>query len=451
MRITLNFDGHGHPTELGSPASWESSVQTLRASTPWRALAKSIAIKSGFDPFSDPVTGDTPLREIADVAASYAPDFNKVRAHLVDSGLVATPKSFYDDVLAGHAWTDGPKDACVEAICAAFPEADPEEIADAVADALRSSVCDELAELPSPDWRRAIPASARAEMSWIPGLAEAGSIDDLYVTHWNRSRPGVDTVVPDESFARFLRLINMSSDEFLATAIDLRDDDLRKGPDLPPSPNDSYDIRQRRAYAEIWRTFHVAKDLDRPALLSPKEVVDIVENASYGGVPVFVCRVPLKDFLSRDPAKPATFSGGGFVGLHDFLNGSGHIEQPRHPLTIPNLMGWKVASLRRNTIDDVHGIVDSYYHASIADAPKHALWSRVKEGVWIREAKDGGHVEISRAADADGEEFWVQTLDVQMIPYGPRETPEVWGSFDDAADEGDRLATCEWPSSSPAP
>jgi hypothetical protein len=319
-----------------------------------------------------------------------------------------------------------------------------------------------------------IPSHADVEVAFVLGYGVLG-IDDLQTRHFDHMS-ALDTVLPTANFLRFLKLINMAPSEYIAICAeegrdpsivtptenmsDFRKEELERHAlewqavlDVERGTNDfisklplrgNYEIAEWNSRVELIQSI---KDYDRPASVSAKDLVNIVDNASYGGVATFAARLPLKDMVEGKFDKPF-LAQGGFVGLHDFVNGSGYIETPAAPILIdPAVCRMFVQTKRKDAIDEVYSIVPNAYRIKTMpfELPE---WQRTGEDLWRRNG-DEGHVEIFRRKGDDGEtEFWVQSFDSDGNAAGVRETAGAFPSFEFAVREGDSMLQVV---SSPAP
>lgn len=363
-----------------------------------------------------------------------------------------------------------------QAVCDAVSETDIEvDLHDAVYDAMSDDIETWLSEHDRSKPFDIIPNRVEVEVAFALDYGSLG-IDDLRTHHYD-SISSIDTILPNANFLRFLKMINMAPSEYIAIcAAEGRD------PSVASYPENASDYRKKQIDAAVlqWQAvldvergtssaisklplqgeYEIAewnsrvdlirtiKDYDRPAALSSRDVVNIVDNATYGGVATFVARVPLKDLVAGKFAAPF-LAEGGFVGLHHFGKGSGHIETPQAPILIDPVAGRLfIQSAREDAIDDAYGIVSSYYRITTKpyEAPE---WQRVGEAKWLRLGEDAA-VEITVRTGGDGNaEYWVQSFDGDGNPAGSRETPEVFMSFDAAKSEGAALLSSGM--DSPAP
>lgn len=121
------------------------------------------------------------------------------------------------------------------------------------------------------------------------------------------------SIEPDERLARFLRLVNVSSDEYVAMVR------RHRGVDLGDYPE--------------WRSFHVPGDPDREQLLTDEELLDGIDGAFYGFNPLIAFRANARMLIERDWSIPLSVTGG-IVGLHDFANGSGAPQRFRKTVQV---------------------------------------------------------------------------------------------------------------------
>src|SRR3546814_18625524 len=74
----------------------------------------------------------------------------------------------------------------------------------------------------------AVHRHADVEMCFIPDYGDLG-LDDMWIQHYGSSSR-YDTVTPDENFARFLRFVNVSSDDYVAAIREQHGFALREPP-----------------------------------------------------------------------------------------------------------------------------------------------------------------------------------------------------------------------------
>ncbi len=180
-------------------------------------------------------------------------------------------------------------------------------------------------------------------LSYVPGVSGL-STEDI-TTQAIDSVHGVETVLLDERLIPFFKLINLSKDDFLAYCKEELDLDLTGR--LVADGVSSYRIEDDARRAELWKTASWTVDGDRPPLITPAEAIEVLENATYGGVPCLTVKVPLKWFVERDwsqgmTIEPASLMDGkkqrtvaGQIGIHNFVNGSGHTITNEKTVVIP--------------------------------------------------------------------------------------------------------------------
>lgn len=188
-------------------------------------------------------------------------------------------------------------------------------------------------------------------MTWIPGWGARLALEDLNVTCDAITGSYMD-VVPDEIFANWLRLMNISSDEWKEVV-------ENNGGSLAGVEKGGYQ----------WDAFHVEKvNPDKPPLVNPANVALIIENTNGYGVPTLAVNVRIEKLLSLRPGDQISIRGGQF-GLHDYINGSGYVEDLlEEPIQITFSPGeWTVDKAPR-----YHGYgIDSVYGMTRAATDAH--------------------------------------------------------------------------------
>lgn len=264
--------------------------------------------------------------------------------------------------------------SAADAIGRAF---DKQVFADELEETFEQAVYEALREAddtaPLDQMRHALPIG----LVHIAGYGGELGVEDLAMRPAFGAEVSASTVRPDEAFRTFLEFVNMGSDEFRDAVL------AGHGVDLwgLPVPADASDLRREDIHrvSADWRSFEVSADPSRRALVTPEQVVELLDNASYGGVPVAYAYVSPKDVLDlpwSDEAEGASAlkleperSGGRvFIGIHDFLNGSGHSVDVPGPVTLPlDHRCWHVDGERfgRCGIDSVYGLAKGVFRCRL--------------------------------------------------------------------------------------
>jgi hypothetical protein len=309
-----------------------------------------------------------------------------------------------------------------------------------------------------------IPSHAEVEVAFVVDYGDLG-LDDL-MTHRNAIVSAIDTITPDSNFLRFLKLINLAPSEYIAicaeegrdpsvaifdgevsdydrrraeelalqwqAVLDLERDSIEHISKLPLSGK--YQIAEWNSRVDLAASI---KDYDRPVALTNAEIVTVVDNATDGGVASFVTRLKLRDMVEGKFDKPFLATGG-YVGLHDYINGSGYIETPSAPILIdPQISPMAIPSARKDRVNEVYGIVENTFRVQTTpyEAPE---WRHAGQAKWVRK-HDGGHVEILRRPGDDGAfDYYTQSFDANdgdpslVSTYGPfadiEDAKTVWDS-----------------------
>lgn len=193
------------------------------------------------------------------------------------------------------------------------------------------------------------------------------------------------------------------------------------------------------------RKLDMGKDVSRPPALNMERLREVVENCGGNAdIPCFVMKARVKDILAGKYDGPV-LAEGGLAGLHDFMNGAGHIIRPDGPVLLDPAAGAWSTKIWGYSVDKVYYMTSSAYEAKVAPTEVSSLWPMVRQDVYRHESKDGRAAEIFAQRDSDGElEFWVTTFDADLDPSGPYETPEVWPSMTEARDAAMQALSEEW-------
>jgi hypothetical protein len=193
------------------------------------------------------------------------------------------------------------------------------------------------------------------------------------------------------------------------------------------------------------RKLSMGKDVSRPSALTMESLREIVENCSGSAdVPCFVMHARIADVLAGKFDGPV-LADGGLIGLHDFMNGAGHLLKTDAPVLLDPAAGAWSAKIWGYSVDDVYGMTSQAFKATVEPTEASALWPMVRPDVYRHESKEGLSAEIFGQRDADGEmEFWVTTYDLEMAPAGPFETPEVWSSLAQARSAAFEALERDW-------
>ena len=157
------------------------------------------------------------------------------------------------------------------------------------------------------------------EIAVLPCLSPGLSVEDSFL---DRSSPCFDLqfAIPNDAFAQMLAFINVSKRHY----VDLVQ--ARRGINLlsaKPQGTETGAFRYRPEYAAAWRAMRVPHDPKLPALLTDDQLVEIIENASYGGQLAIAGYVDRDFCLPRD-LQAVRLSGRFQIGIIDYIWGSGH-------------------------------------------------------------------------------------------------------------------------------
>ena len=202
----------------------------------------------------------------------------------------------------------------------------------------------------------------RTWMTFVPGIGDLGYDDYEHAPFgpWVSD----DRTPASPALAAYLAFVGWSKEDVLAAWKDKfgYDPSVEAGPDAS-----SYGDEIVRSWKEVeWPEVRATRlqDFDR--------VWEVIENASYGGVPHVTAHLDVGDLfdgkLDGDlTLKPARFHDGGYdVGLHCFSNGSGYAAHASDPIEIRKGTGrWMASEATGYGYDNVYGLVSSCYACDV--------------------------------------------------------------------------------------
>lgn len=154
-------------------------------------------------------------------------------------------------------------------------------------------------------------------VNFHPTVASDGYLDDGMITCDSVSGDAYN-VVPDENFQAALTFFNISAQEYEDCLKTMSDGNFVLSRD-----NEEWaKIVKEHGSLDAWCP---KADPKAGHLVSPDNLVELVENTNGYGVLCWGISVNLKDLTSVPPGEKVTLSGGQ-IGFHDYANGSGHME-----------------------------------------------------------------------------------------------------------------------------
>lgn len=169
------------------------------------------------------------------------------------------------------------------------------------------------------------------------------------------------TVVPDHKLEAFLTMINMPPANFVQAAKDFYDVDYL-----------SEDVEDHQEWQALLDK--PLKDLGinpkRKSAISADMALEIIENMpSNYGLPTVGINFTADELINLDPSKHLLITEGAQLGIHDYVNGAGHMENPTGPIVLPlRLDQWHQMdgpeSLAHFDFNDCYGICKSAFNAT---------------------------------------------------------------------------------------
>lgn len=281
----------------------------------------------------------------------------------------------------------------------------------------------------------------KVEVPFIFGLQNNIQSSDL-IFNYVGNVFSFENVIPDSKFLIFLKTLNMSVSEYIKAAenefnvnlLNFLDDNNNEEWKIELSNlwkslwdlenNDSVEnLRQLKLNVGIidtdeWNSIvnniKIIKNIDLPILLDQKKIFNIMNNSTYGGNTIYVCQMSLYDLFSGKFDQSVSVSGG-FIGIHDFINGSGYIEILKENLILDIKCGqWYIPSFRKEVVDDVYFITKSLYEIKSYNKLNQADldFAHVNDKKWIHNFEDG-YIEISE----DNNQYTVKAFDKYASKY----------------------------------
>lgn len=183
------------------------------------------------------------------------------------------------------------------------------------------------------------------EFMYLPGYENSRSVIEDKSLNFEGNTVFTDNLIMDEGVVEFFSMINVNPSDF-ADYLE------RKGKNS--NVVDNYRSLKVVEYSE-----------DRKNLFSMEQIETIIDNSYTCAYPTVFAIVSLGELLDRDITK-GFYINKPLVGLHDFVNGAGHIDKADANFEIGlddfNFTGGKAY---RYSVDEVYGFTSSYSKCSI--------------------------------------------------------------------------------------
>ena len=194
------------------------------------------------------------------------------------------------------------------------------------------------------------------EIAVLPCLPEGLSVEDAML---DKTAPsfGLEYAMPNAVLARVLSFLNISKRHYLDLVR------ARRGLDLAsskPQGTATGPWRHRGEYAADWRALAVDHDATMPQLLSDDEIVEIFDNASYGGQLAIAGYVDADLCLAQHFGSAVALTGRFQIGIVDYVWGSGHTVTWDGDLTV-DLSHGQIGDAPGYSYDGVCDFVVDYF------------------------------------------------------------------------------------------
>lgn len=457
MKITLDTNPPVE-IELHDEISTESLISTLAAHPAVQGLAKEVGKSSYFTTY-EPSRQVYERSQLAPIVEAYlGGGIEKAEEYLHENWANSPEEYFHQNVKADFE-REMRTVAQLVAQHERFEDAE-NEITDALTEALEDVCIDAMAEADDSSIEKLFGSHDKFEMSFGIDLDKLG-FDDLHMYYSRKNWFSVDTLDPNANFMRMFKLFNISPSAFIEYMVEAQGYDPRNTEMPEGITADSFAGRAILEQANRWQAFSdVAYDgivsretrarfeagsgfdrycdalevegrtvhnLDRPAAMSMEQLCYLIENASGGGVPVYTARYEMRDILSGKLDKPF-IAKQGLIGIHDFVNGSGYMEDNKVEVLINPAVGGFLTRSINNTYD----FVGSTFDNEIIPA-SGAEWVHFTDDCWRTEpGLDGAYAEVWAETNGDRTTYWLSTYDKNRDAAGLYAESEAFDSLDEA-------------------
>jgi hypothetical protein len=374
----------GGIVEIPDTTSADEAVAAICVHAAVDAEIASLAKSAGYRRFE---SGQDLDQKIADEIANTffeqgreaAEDF--ISNEIVDEYNNGAENYFHEVMVKGDREMGRLLDAIADPI-EDFTGAGRDTIVPMVIGALRERICEKLEEADDSKPFDIIPSHVRIEAFRAFG-DDGMAIEDLALTDFVSNVFSLQSVMPNDNLKCLFEAANVGMDDFVAHVMAEHGVNLRGGPkdkaliawlvggDYIKRPDDPQALSNAAARAIAWKSFVPKHDPEQPAMLPLKKFCYLFSESSYGGVPCFVCRMPLRKLLDFDWTQPVKMepsgpkgASGGFIAIYDPWNGSGDVQPVDRPMALAaGREGWKVSGQYGYAVDKVFGIVPHHYYA----------------------------------------------------------------------------------------
>jgi len=461
MKITLNTKPPVE-IELHDEISTESLISTLAAHPAILEMAKDVGKGSFFSRY-EPYNGVYDRSQLVPVVDAYLRGGAEAVEEYLAERWANRPETAYHETVKSDLESEMRAVAQLIAEHERFDDAE-DEITDGLTDALEEVCIDAMADADKSKITDLFGSQDKFEMSFGIDLDKLG-VDDLHMYYSRQNWFAVDTLDPNANFMRMFKLMNISPSAFIEYIIEAHGYDPREA-SLPEGVKpDDLQGRAILEQANRWQAFsdvaydgivsrqtrdkfadrsgfdrycdelevegRTVHDLDRPAAMPMERLCVIIENAGGGGVPVYTARYEMKDILSGALDRPF-IARNGLIGIHDFINGSGHMENNKSEVLINPAVG----GFRTISINKVYDFVGTAFDNEIRPA-EGVDWVHFADDCWRTEpGLDGAYAEIWAQDEGGNVTYWLSTYDRKRESSGLYAESEAFDTLEEAKKVG---------------
>ena len=461
MKITLDTNPPVE-IELHDEISTESLVSTLAAHPAIKEMANEVG-KSSFFTSYEPSRQLYDRSELAPIVNAYLKGGVTAAEDYLHENWADSAETYFHQNVKSDLESAMRDVAQLIAEHERFEDAE-NDITDALTEALEEDCIDAMVEADTSSITSLFGSHDKFEMSFGIDLDKL-AVDDLHMYYSRKNWFSVETLDPNAKFMRMFKLFNISPSAFIEYIVEAHGYDPRSI-DMPDGVTaDSWAGQAILEQANRWQAFSdvaydgiVSKEtrskfpdesgfdrycnalevegrtvhnLDRPAAMSMEQLCVLIENASGGGVPVYTARYEMRDILSGKLDEPF-IAKQGLIGIHDFVNGSGYMNDNDIEVLInPAVGGFTIRSIN-DTYDFVGSILDNEIIPATGTE-----WVHFAEDCWRTEAGlDGAYAEIWAETKDGDTTYWLSTYDKNRDSAGLYAESGAFESLDEAKSVG---------------
>jgi hypothetical protein len=135
---------------------------------------------------------------------------------------------------------------------------------------------------------------------------------------FNGVTSSVDTIIPDITLTKLLDMLRINARDYVSHVHNTM----------------GYDLQQEDEWIEYLESTSDQNHKTEDAVISMDDLTEIIENCCYSGNPIYFFNTSISDLIKIAEGSFSAIITGGEVGIHNFINGSGHIVTAKGPVVL---------------------------------------------------------------------------------------------------------------------